>query len=248
MSFTLGPWNRSDDREDIASGRRGSAFRGPGRGENGLHLMTVPSVSIVPLAPEGSLTYGTLILLGVLFTVLGLLLAYRHWGSVGGRRTGAGGTTDPQAATLGSPSAVRASNAEWASETARRTAWAPVSVLAFYILAAVLFDLFQLIPRLDVPLHFAGGLAIAYSADSALKIGLKAGRIVDGSARRRSIVVIGATLAAALLWEALEFSSDRLLGTREQLGPTDTVRDILVGVLASVAFVALQSVLPHETT
>jgi energy-converting hydrogenase Eha subunit A len=134
---------------------------------------------------------------------------------------------------------------EWFSATLRGAGWAPLLVFVVYLGAAVVLDLFSAIPRLDFPMHFAGGLATAYLVSHGLQNARRIWGRPSTSSAWDTVIVLALTLLVALLWEGLEFSSDRLFGTQEQLGTADTVRDLLAGMLGALAYVALPKVFPR---
>lgn len=131
---------------------------------------------------------------------------------------------------------------KWVSVTFREAGWAPLLVFLVYLLAAGVFDLFAAFPRLDFPMHFAGGMAAAFFISRGLQAGWRLWNRAPPSARAETVILLSLTLVVALLWELAEFSSDRLFGTHEQLGLNDTLRDILAGMLGALVFVAMPSV------
>jgi hypothetical protein len=133
----------------------------------------------------------------------------------------------------------------WAGETLRQAGWAPLLVFVVYIGAAVILDLFSAFPRLDLPMHFAGGLATAYFVSHGLQNARRIWGRPSAASAWDTVVVLALTLLVALLWEGVEFSSDRLFGTQEQLGTADTVRDLLAGMLGALAYVAIPKVFPR---
>ena len=126
----------------------------------------------------------------------------------------------------------------WIALTLRQAAWAPVLVFCTFVSAQGLFDLFVLFPSADIPTHFLGGLAITYffwrAAANARSI---AGHFSSASP---SLLVFGCTASAAILWEALEFLSDTLLGTRMQHGAQDTASDIFFGLAGALTYLMLR--------
>ena len=53
---------------------------------------------------------------------------------------------------------------DWIFATLRESARAPLSVLIFYLIGRSL-RLYEIIPSLDIPTHFIGGVAITYFTD-----------------------------------------------------------------------------------
>ena len=132
--------------------------------------------------------------------------------------------------------------AAWIGGTLREAGWAPLLVLLVYVITAFIFNLFEVLPRLDLAMHFAGGLAAAYFFRRALAIRQRLWASHPLSSRREAVLVLVLTLAVALLWELAEFTSDRLFGTHEQLGTADTLRDLLAGMLGAIAYLGLPRV------
>lgn len=128
-----------------------------------------------------------------------------------------------------------------ARQIAWRCAWSPVLVLVAHLVADVLLDAYALFPALDVPMHLAGGCAIAYFAWHALDV-LEQQRLLDPSGGAlRSLLVFGMASTAAVLWEFGEFVSDELLGTRLLSGLNDTLSDMLFGMVGACAYLVLRA-------
>jgi hypothetical protein len=56
----------------------------------------------------------------------------------------------------------------WLLVALRESAWAPLGVFIFYLIGRSL-QLFDLFPRLDIPTHFIGGVAITYFYRSTIR-------------------------------------------------------------------------------
>ena len=86
--------------------------------------------------------------------------------------------------------------------------------------------------RYDYVFHTAGGAAIAFFAyrTACIAPGL-ASRIKQTS---RPMFAFVTALIVAALWEVAEFAADRLLGTRMQHGPLETLRDFAFGALGAL--------------
>jgi uncharacterized membrane protein YjdF len=132
--------------------------------------------------------------------------------------------------------------AAWIGGTLRQAGWAPLLVFLVYLVTAFVLDLFDVLPRLDLAMHFAGGLATAFFISRALAVHQQLWPSRQLSSRREAALVLVLTLAVALLWELAEFTSDRLFGTQEQLGSADTLRDLLAGFLGAIVYLALPGV------
>jgi hypothetical protein len=136
----------------------------------------------------------------------------------------------------------------WIGASLREAGWAPLLVFLVYIISAFVFDLFAPLPRLDMVMHFAGGMATAFFVHRAMALHRRLRPASAAASRSETIQVLLLTLAVALLWELAEFTSDRLFGTHEQLGTADTLRDLLAGMLGAVVYLSLPGVFPRVPT
>jgi hypothetical protein len=119
----------------------------------------------------------------------------------------------------------------WTVTTLRESAWAPVSVVAVYLLGLA-FHLYDLFPVLDVPTHFLGGAAITYLYRSAIKNSQGfAGSIPFGVQVLFALTCTGTT---TVLWEFYENIVDYFLATHMVLGLTDSLKDMFMGLLGAL--------------
>ena len=119
----------------------------------------------------------------------------------------------------------------------RRTWWALAVVLVFWATAAKCFHAYIHHPWLDMPTHFAGGMAISYFFSAAIE---EAAEFLGQTPLPiRLISSVGLTALAAVVWEFLEFLSDRFLQSHLNLGVTDTLSDLFFGVTGGVVTAAV---------
>ena len=134
----------------------------------------------------------------------------------------------------------------WLKPTFREAAWAPLAVFCFYAVAAKGFNSYLLYPWLDMPTHFLGGIAITYFFRVAT---VHAQELVGSIPRSIQLVLsLGMTAVTAVVWELLEFLSDITFGTHMNLGVSDTLSDLLFGLLGALVVVvagALRSTRNH---
>jgi hypothetical protein len=115
----------------------------------------------------------------------------------------------------------------WISATLRESAWAPLSVVGFYVLGLTL-HLFDKYPTLDIPTHFMGGVAITYFYRSAIR---NSQRIVgDIPLSIRIIFAFTCTGTTIILWEFYENIMDHVFGFHMVRGLEDTIVDMFVGL------------------
>ena len=107
--------------------------------------------------------------------------------------------------------------------------------MSLCVIAASVVDLYALYPWLDMPSHFAGGIAVTHFFRVALaNAQAKIGRIPRAVQLALSL---GLTVIAAVVWELLEYLSDVALGTTMTLGTADTLSDLLFAMLGSLCVV-----------
>jgi hypothetical protein len=121
--------------------------------------------------------------------------------------------------------------ANWTLDILREAAWAPLGVLGFYYMGLVL-QLFKLFPPLDIPVHFAGGIAITYFYRSAIR---HSQRLV-GEIPLPIQVLFAITCAetTAVFWEFYENISDYFGGTQMVRGVLDTAVDLFAGLMGAI--------------
>jgi hypothetical protein len=125
----------------------------------------------------------------------------------------------------------------WLKNSFQQAAWAPLVIFVFYAIAAKGFNAYLLYPWLDMPTHFCGGMAITYFYLVAIiHSQAKIGRIPN---LIQLLLALGLTALTAVVWEFLEFSSDIALGTKMNLGVSDTLSDLFFGLLGGAVMFAL---------
>jgi hypothetical protein len=124
----------------------------------------------------------------------------------------------------------------------------PIAVFLLHVVASRGLNAYAWYPPLDIPMHFAGGLAIAHF----FARGLAALPDEAVAARWRRLLFGAATFAltatAAVFWEFAEFLSDRYFGTRAQGGLGDTLLDMALGIAGGLAYALVSSWSPLRST
>ncbi len=114
--------------------------------------------------------------------------------------------------------------------------WAPILVFATHVVASRLMNLYELLPATDIPMHFAGGMSIAFFVSGCFRA---LPREVVRSSRLvvlELILVVSLAATAAVLWEFAEFACDRAFGTNIQISIGNTMQDLGLGLLGACAF------------
>ncbi|MBD3281534.1 hypothetical protein GF391_02195 [Candidatus Uhrbacteria bacterium] len=111
------------------------------------------------------------------------------------------------------------------------TAFIPPIIIFLLHLFAINFNFYLLIPNLDVPMHFAGGMAIAVTAIQLINAFERRKSIIFKSHILRGFILISLVSFAAMLWELAEFSADVFLGWHLQYNLFDTMTDMILGMV-----------------
>jgi len=118
--------------------------------------------------------------------------------------------------------------------------WLPLLVFTIHIFLSQVLHLYDLWPPADIPVHFSGGVAIAFfisrSFQSLPRTAVKPSRVA-----LLELLLIGSlTATTAVFWEFAEFSVDQLLGTHMQPGLANTIRDMAMGILGSICLILIR--------
>ncbi len=126
---------------------------------------------------------------------------------------------------------------KWVLSAVRVAGWAPIAVFVAHVIASRVLGTYLAFPSLDIPMHLAGGAAIAFFFWRSLHIQesrFAIGEMAPASAGLLSFTAVG---TAAVVWEFAEWISDRFMGTYAQLGLEDTLLDMLLGIAGGLVFV-----------
>ncbi|PYT06525.1 MAG: hypothetical protein DMF49_10890 [Acidobacteria bacterium] len=119
--------------------------------------------------------------------------------------------------------------------------WAPAAVFATHVFIDQVIGAYELWPPIDIPMHLAGGLAIAFFISRLF-------RSLPRQAVPRSRLVIlelvlcgSLTATAAVLWEFAEFTTDQLFGRNVQVGLPNTMKDLAMGISGALVFIIIRA-------
>jgi len=112
---------------------------------------------------------------------------------------------------------------------------APGAVFALHLLLSRGTGAYRAWPHLDVPMHLAGGAAIAHGCRALVAHAW--GRLPERLLEE--VLLVSLTALAALLWELAEFTTDALGWTRAQAGLADTMLDLAMGLCGGTVYAAL---------
>ena len=115
----------------------------------------------------------------------------------------------------------------------------PMTVLVAHLVASKVLNLYLRFPHLDIPAHFVGGLAIAYTSSQILSYLEKEKVTAPLNPVLFLIFIFSLTATATVFWEFVEFIYDQLLNTNIQISLTNTMQDQLMGILGGVAWILI---------
>lgn len=121
-----------------------------------------------------------------------------------------------------------------------RIAWFPVVVFSAHVLSSKVLGLYEVIPDLDVPMHFAGGVAIAYFFRGVMEILAREGLVQRAVGALEVVCVFALTGTATAFWEFAEYASDHTIGTHAQGGLEDTLFDMLLGLTGGSVYLLVR--------
>ena len=118
--------------------------------------------------------------------------------------------------------------------------WIPFLVFTAHLLLSRVLYLYKLWPSIDIPMHFLGGVAIAFFVSRCFqlmpRVSVKRSRVV-----LLELLLIGSlTASAAVFWEFAEFSYDQLFGTNIQISLANTMQDMAMGILGAIVFILIR--------
>lgn len=119
--------------------------------------------------------------------------------------------------------------------------WAPITVFTVHVFLSRVLHAYQTWPQTDMPMHFLGGLAIAFFVSRCFQT-------LPRDAIRRSRVVVlefilvgTMTATAAMLWEFSEFTIDQLFGTNIQVSLANTMQDMALGIAGAATLILFRA-------
>jgi hypothetical protein len=111
--------------------------------------------------------------------------------------------------------------------------WPPIIVFSFHVFLVRVLHVYDFYPWLDIPMHYLGGLSMAYSLFAG-QAALQSSRVISRLDQPVERVLVFTSVATiAVFWEFAEFLLDRTLGTELQISLSNTMQDLLMGILGA---------------
>ncbi len=119
--------------------------------------------------------------------------------------------------------------------------WLPLTVFSTHVFLSRVIHLYDIFPPMDIPMHFAGGLAIAFFISKCFQI-LPRDYIKKSRVSLLEIVLIGSlTASTAVFWEFAEFTFDQFFGTNIQISLANTIQDLVMGIFGALIIILIRS-------
>jgi hypothetical protein len=128
----------------------------------------------------------------------------------------------------------------------KRHAFGPLLVFACHVFSYGVFDAYEAVPWLDIPMHLAGGVAIAAFIWGSLNVLEGQDLLQPSSGNLRRLLVFALTVTAAVFWEFGELAFDLIVrGALERTLP-DTLADLAMGLAGGSLYLAMRFFLQPE--
>ena len=126
----------------------------------------------------------------------------------------------------------------WVEVCIRKYGWVPFLFFSLHLAVSKGLDAYLHFPWLDIPMHFFGGVAIAFFYWKSLLHPQASKVLGELSSFGRQIFAVAAVGATTAVWEFAEWTTDWIGITHAQVSLDDTILDMLLGLLGGGLFVA----------
>ena len=119
--------------------------------------------------------------------------------------------------------------------------WAPILVFTVHVVAVQGFDVYSARPRLDIPMHFAGGVSMAHLISGCFRAMPRRPGRNSRAIVLEALLLISLTATAAVVWEFLEFAIDTATGSNIQVSLANTMQDMALGMIGAAVVVVARA-------
>ena len=146
---------------------------------------------------------------------------------------------DPRRRAFADHMGLNRSLSLWVTTCIRKNGWVPFLFFTLHLVVSKGFDAYLILPWLDIPMHFFGGVAIAYFYWTSILHALAVPVLGELSAFGKQLLAVAAVGATTVIWEFAEWFTDQIGLTEAQLSLDDTLLDMALGLLGGAIFVLL---------
>jgi uncharacterized membrane protein YjdF len=122
---------------------------------------------------------------------------------------------------------------------AQRYAWCPILLFTVHVIAAAGLNLYGVFPAFDIPMHFMGGICIAYFFSGVYITANRLNLLGKPIALFHTLFVFTFASTTTIFWEFAEFLSDYFLHTQMQVSLYDTMKDMFLGMCGAVCLLLI---------
>ena len=123
----------------------------------------------------------------------------------------------------------------------RAGGWFPIFVFVLHLFLKFGVNIYAYWRRADMPLHFIGGLSIAYFVSGAFRHLSEKIPASEREGMLELLLIIGLTAAAAVFWEFGEYLLDKVWATNLQGGLENTMQDLLLGMAGGAVMILIRA-------
>ena len=120
--------------------------------------------------------------------------------------------------------------------------WAPLLVFSIHAFLSRSVHAYTIWPPLDIPVHFCGGVAIAFFVSRCFQSLPRNTFQRSRVALLEILLIISLTATTAVFWEFGEFIYDQLFGSNVQISLANTMQDLAMGILGAAMVSIVRSV------
>ncbi|HWQ46846.1 MAG TPA: hypothetical protein VN376_08265 [Longilinea sp.] len=120
--------------------------------------------------------------------------------------------------------------------------WPPIVVFLIHRVVLGGLNLYATYPWIDMPMHFLGGLSIAYTVSSGLTYLQERKILLPLDPFIHLLVTLTTTVTAAVFWEFLEFLTDQIYGTNIQISLANTMHDLFFGLMGAITLIIFRMI------
>ena len=110
----------------------------------------------------------------------------------------------------------------------------PAGVFVFSYVISILFNAYAVYPWIDIPMHFLGGFAIAYTSYLFLRFFREKGYMEINNKALFTLIIVSLVALIAVLWEFYESLMKYFFDTNMQPSLEDTILDLFMGLIGGV--------------
>lgn len=115
--------------------------------------------------------------------------------------------------------------------------WPPIVVFLIHRVVLGGLNLYAAYPWIDMPMHFLGGLSIAYTVAAGLTFLQELKILLPLEKFVLLLLTLTTTVTTAVFWEFLELLSDQTFGTNIQISLANTMQDLFFGLMGAITLI-----------